>query len=85
MPEIALKNNIKDYSSLIQSHYYINLVASNFYGTEIEIWDGFGPVGSNEKKIWAEYKQLLRAVFLCFHGQKIFVASTLKSCMISLL
>jgi hypothetical protein len=25
----------------------------NFYGTEIEIWAGFGPVGSNEKK----YKQ----------------------------
>ena len=31
----------------------------DFYGTEIEIWTGFGPV-------W----QLLRPVFLCFHGQK---------------
>ena len=32
---------------------------SNFYGTEIEIWAGFGPV-------W----QLLRPVFSCFHEQK---------------
>ena len=23
---------------------------SNFYGTEIEIWAGFGPVGRTEKK-----------------------------------
>ena len=23
---------------------------SNFYGTEIEIWVGFGPVGNTEKK-----------------------------------
>ena len=25
-------------------------MVSNFYGTEIEIWAGFGPVGSSEKK-----------------------------------
>ena len=42
---------------------------SNFYGTEIEIWAGFGPVGNTEKKNWADYEQLLRAVFLCFQGQ----------------
>jgi hypothetical protein len=24
---------------------------SNFYGTEIKIWAGFGPVGDTEKKI----------------------------------
>jgi hypothetical protein len=40
---------------------------SNFYETEIEIWAGFGPV---EKKTWADYEQLLRAVFSCFHKQK---------------
>ena len=63
---------------------------SIFCGTKVEIWDGFGPVGSNEKKIWAEYKQLLRAVFLCFHGQKCFldlkkniVVSVLKSWIIT--
>ena len=32
----------------------------DFYGTEIEIWAGFGPVGINEKKIWVDYEQLLR-------------------------
>ena len=30
---------------------YISRAVSNFYGTEIEIWAGFGPVGSTEKKI----------------------------------
>ena len=33
----------------------------DFYGTEIEIWAGFGPV-----------RQLLRSVFSCFHGQNFF-------------
>ena len=34
-------------------------MVGDFYGTEIEIWAGFGP-------IW----QLLRPVFSCFHVQK---------------
>ena len=33
------------------------------------IWADFGPVGNTEKKIGADYEQLLRAVFSCFHGQ----------------
>ena len=41
----------------------------NFYGTGIDIWAGFGPVGITEKKIWAYYEQLLRPVFSCCHGQ----------------
>ena len=49
---------------------YLSCAVSNFYGTEIEIWAGFGPVGNTEKKIWADYEQLLRAVFSCFQGQK---------------
>ena len=56
---------------------------SNFHGANIEIWTGFGPVGNTEKN-WADYEQLLRALFLCFHGQKklkMSVASTLKSCI----
>ena len=28
---------------------YISWVLSNFYGTKIEIWAGFGPVGNTEK------------------------------------
>ena len=43
---------------------------SNFYGTKIEIWDGFGLVGIAEKKIGANYEQLLRSFFPCFQGQK---------------
>ena len=61
-----------------------------FYGTEYEIWADFGPVGSTEKKLGAEYEQLLMAVFSSFHQQKkaktqFFlnsVASALKSCII---
>ena len=43
---------------------------SNFYGTGIEIWAGFGPVGNIEKKNWADYEQLSRVFFSCFQGQK---------------
>ena len=33
----------------------------DFYGTGIEIWAGFGPVGiTGKKEIWADYEQLLR-------------------------
>ena len=60
----------------------------DFYGTGIEIWAGFGTVGITEKKpIWADYEQLLRPVFSCFHGQKKrkniknIVVSALKSCI----
>ena len=44
----------------------------DFYGTGIEIWTGFGPVGITEKKNWADYEQLLRSVFSCFQGQFFF-------------
>ena len=42
---------------------------------------------STGKKIWADYEQLLRAVFSCFHRQKNvenIVASALKSCIKSI-
>ena len=32
---------------------YISRAVSNSYGIEIEIWAGFGPVGTIEKK-WAD-------------------------------
>ena len=57
---------------------------SNFFRTEIEIWAGFGLVGNTEKKIGADYEQLLRLVFSCFQGQFFFlniVALALKSCI----
>ena len=42
----------------------------DFYGTGIDIWAGFGLACINEKKNCADYEQLLRAFFSCFHGQK---------------
>ena len=45
---------------------------SIFYGTEIDIWAGFGPVGITEKTFLANYEQLVRAVFLFFHEQNFF-------------
>ena len=44
---------------------YISHAVSNFHGTEIEIWIGFGPIGII-KNNWAEYEQLLRAFFFVF-------------------
>ena len=46
-------------------------MVGDFYGTGIEIWTGFGPVGITEKKnIWADYEQLLRPFFSSFPWQK---------------
>ena len=42
----------------------------DFYGTGIEVWAGFGPICSTEKRFLADYEQLLRVVFSCFQGQK---------------
>ena len=58
----------------------------DFYGTGIEIWAGFGPVGFTDKKAWANYEELFRLVFSSFDVQKKTnlknnVASALKSCI----
>ena len=43
----------------------------DFYGTGIEIWAGFGPVGITEKKTFkGNYEQLMRPFFSSFPGQK---------------
>ena len=42
----------------------------DFYGTGIEIWAGFGPVGITEKINWADYEHFSRPVFSHFHGLK---------------
>ena len=38
-------------SDLYPKSLYISRAMSNLYGKEIEIWAGFWPVGSTEKKI----------------------------------
>ena len=49
---------------------YRSLTGRHFYGTENEIQAGFGPVGNIEKKLEADYEQLLRLVFSCIQGEK---------------
>ena len=33
---------------------------------------GFGPIGNTEKKVWADYEQLLRTLFFMFSGANFF-------------
>ena len=56
---------------------YLSRAVSNFYGTEIEIWAGFGPVGSTDKKLgrlWAIFEGgftcFLERIFFFFNFQK---------------
>jgi hypothetical protein len=49
---------------------YRSCTGRHFYGTENEIWAGFGLVGNTEKKLGADYEQLLMVVFSCFQGQE---------------
>ena len=43
----------------------------DFYGTEIEIWTGFGPVGITEKKrFWPIMSNFLGQFFQVFMGKK---------------
>ena len=51
---------------------YRSCAGRHFYGTENVIWPSFGPVGNSEKKIWADYEQLLSALFSCL-GKQIFL------------
>ena len=59
-----------------QSHYIevaqgeISMDLEILYGTGKKIGAGFGPVGNTEKKLGADYEQLLRVVFSCFQEQK---------------
>ena len=62
-------------------------MVSNFYGTEIEIWAGFEPVDSTEKKN-GPMKTFEGFFFHVFRGKKIMsnlfiyvVAFALKSCI----
>ena len=45
----------------------ISHAVSIFYGTEIEIWAGFGLIGSTER-FGADYEPFLRVVFYVFIG-----------------
>ena len=52
--------------ALCPKSLHISCVVSNFYGTEIEIRAGFGPVGSTEKNNLVGNEQLLRVDFFMF-------------------
>ena len=51
MPTDTLQWQLKMVDAATEPAREISHAASNFYGTEIEIWAGFGPVGSNEKHL----------------------------------
>ena len=52
-----VKLNVFNHSVAHTKSLYISHAVSNFYGTEMEIWAGFGPVDITEKKsIWANYE-----------------------------
>ena len=44
----------------------------DFYGTRIEIWAGFGPVGTTEKKIGSIMSNFSGRFFDVFMGKKKF-------------
>ena len=50
LPEPSIKPQL---SRRTTKSLYISHVVSIFYKTEIEVWVGFGPVGSTENEIWA--------------------------------
>ena len=56
----------------LQSHYTeVARAGRHFYGTENEIWAGFGPVGNTEKKM-PDYEHFLRSGFFMFLGANFF-------------
>ena len=58
-------------------------MVSNFYGTDIEIWADFGPVGNTEKRIGPIMSNFW-VFFHVFMGKHFFldiVVSTIKSCI----
>ena len=58
--------------TLTQSHYtqVTQYAVSNFYGTGIEIWAGFGPVGNTEKKVGGQLWATFEGGFFMFSGSK---------------
>ena len=53
-----------------------------FLWKKYEIWADFGSVGNTENKIWADYEQLLKAVFFMFSGAKEFLFLEIVTCFI---
>ena len=72
---------------LLPKSLYISPAVTNFYGTEIEIFAGFGPVGNTEKKILGPIISNFVGIFFLFlwaknkfKFKKIYIeASALKS------
>ena len=61
--ESILGNEKKPVHAIKLKSLYISCTVSNFYGTEIEIWAGFRPVGST-KKNWPIMSNFFGVFFL---------------------
>ena len=49
---VSEKRTKREIDILIPKSLYISCAVSKFYRTEIEIWAGFWPVGSTERKLF---------------------------------
>ena len=47
---------------------YRNPTGRRFYGTENEIWAGFGPVGNTEKKVLGQLRATFEGSLFMFSG-----------------
>ena len=66
----AFKNFVRN--QILAKSLHRSCTWRHFYGTENEIWIGFGPVVNTEKKIGGWLWATFEGVFSCFQGQKIF-------------
>ena len=58
---------MKNPSTLLQSHYIEVVQGAIFMEQKLRFWLDFG---NSEKKNWANYEQVLRAIYSCFRRQK---------------
>ena len=65
-----LHSFISGLSQPVVLEWFISTSGEADYGPDYEIWADFWPDGNTEKKLGADYGQLLRPFLSCFRGQK---------------
>ena len=80
----GMKKYLSEIKSLVSIHGWLDITPkkidstkviiqkSPFLWTEYKIWADFGPVGSTEKKKWAEKYATLEGIFFMFSRANIF-------------
>ena len=62
--------NFNNMQSIQAKSLYISHAVSNFHGTEIDIWAGFGPVGNTEIKNLSQLQATFEGGFFMFSWAK---------------